>query len=133
MQEKGGDSVLLVLKDELNGKLDPIDVAEINNNKVDVHLNSIVGISNPKTMKMEGVIREQKVMVLSDNTYLHSRRSTVTGIIAIKWVLEIYLRKTEGVAYTKRSEIREESYHFNFIRTGIASYEVHHERGSQLR
>ena len=36
-----------------------LNVTEIGD-KVEVHLNSVVGISNPKTMKLEGRIGEQR-------------------------------------------------------------------------
>lgn len=39
---------------------------------VEVHLNSVVGLTNPKTMKMEGNIQELKVVVLIDSGATHN-------------------------------------------------------------
>ncbi|KAI3714972.1 hypothetical protein L6452_21935 [Arctium lappa] len=49
----------VAVKDEEEKSFNSVDVVDIGQ-KVEVHLNSVVGLSNPKTMKLEGVIGEQK-------------------------------------------------------------------------
>ncbi|KAJ9540003.1 hypothetical protein OSB04_026509 [Centaurea solstitialis] len=77
-------SVLLVQNDENEGEviggesektLDTATVYEMDK-EVEIHLNSVVGLTNPKTMKMEGVINEQRVVILIDSGATHNFIST---------------------------------------------------------
>ncbi|KAJ9544173.1 hypothetical protein OSB04_023880 [Centaurea solstitialis] len=77
-------SVLLVQAEEQEGEitreegektLDTATVFEMDK-EVEIHLNSVVGLTNPKTMKLEGVINEQRVVILIDSGATHNFIST---------------------------------------------------------
>jgi len=74
--------------------LDTAAVYEVEK-EVEVHLNSVVGQTNPKTMKMEGMIGDLRVVILIDSGATHNFIST-----------EIVERKKIRVAKTKEYLIK---------------------------
>ncbi|KAJ9555024.1 hypothetical protein OSB04_009638 [Centaurea solstitialis] len=77
-------SILLVQADDTEGEviggegekaLDTATVYEVDK-EVEVHLNSVVGLTNPKTIKMEGAVDDQRVVILIDSGATHNFIST---------------------------------------------------------
>ncbi|KAJ9562283.1 hypothetical protein OSB04_007443 [Centaurea solstitialis] len=96
-------SVLLVQSEETREEeersegetaLDTAAVYEVDK-EVEVHLNSVVGITNPKTMKMEGLVGDLRVVILIDSGATHNFIST-----------EIVERKKIKVEKTKEYMIK---------------------------
>ncbi|KAJ9552227.1 LOW QUALITY PROTEIN: hypothetical protein OSB04_016272 [Centaurea solstitialis] len=77
-------SVLLVQNDEPESEINTEDkektldatIVHEMDKEVEIHLNSVVGLTNPKTMKMEGVINDQRVVILIDSGATHNFIST---------------------------------------------------------
>lgn len=68
VQEQESEEEKEQTEEETSLSLADVEVGQ----KVQVHLNSVVGLSNPKTMKMEGVIGEQEVVILVDSGATHN-------------------------------------------------------------
>ena len=52
---------------EMEEDCDIVEEEEEKNTMAEVSLNSVIGLSNPKTMKLKGGIRRQEVTVLIDS------------------------------------------------------------------
>ncbi|KAJ9542789.1 hypothetical protein OSB04_029295 [Centaurea solstitialis] len=64
----GIEEMSLEVEEKSFNEAEMVDIGQ----KVDVHLNSVVGLSNPKTMKLEGVVDNQRVVVLIDSGATHN-------------------------------------------------------------
>ncbi|KAJ9559068.1 hypothetical protein OSB04_013682 [Centaurea solstitialis] len=69
VQEEAAEEV--AGKEEEGAALNTVTLKEVGE-KVEVDLNSVMGLTNPKTMKLEGRIQDQKVVVLIDCGATHN-------------------------------------------------------------
>lgn len=73
-------------------ELNVIEVAGENQTVVELSINSVVGLSNPRTMKVKGLIQEKEVIVLIDCRATHN-------FISEKLVKELQLNTKETSNY----------------------------------
>lgn len=69
-----------------------IEIEKVENMNIELSINSIVGLSNPGTMKLKGKIKETKVVIIIDSGATHS-------FIAKNFVTTLSLPMTETSNY----------------------------------
>ena len=92
-------------EEEGSGEVDPeLETAEINQ-VVEISLNSVVGLTTPKTMKLKGTIGEQEVVVLIDSGATHN---FISLDLVSKMQIPIVKTGAYGVTMGTGAAVREE-------------------------
>ncbi|KAL5542906.1 hypothetical protein UlMin_010616 [Ulmus minor] len=110
-------------EEEGSGEGDPeLEMAEINQ-LVEVSLNSVVGLTTPKTMKLKGTIGEQEVVVLIDSGATHN---FISLDLVSKIQIPIVKTGAYGVTMGTGAAVRGEGLYIvdEFLPLGLGSSEA---------